>query len=82
MHEFDVSITGLLDLSSPAIRDQLGVSLDDLIRTGGSEVWKYELTHPIGAWAKAKRYKGLIAPSAQADGGVNVVLFDWPWLIP
>ncbi len=76
MHEFNnSSINGLLDLSNPSVRESLGVSLSDLTRTGGTTGWRYELTQPLGAWAQKNGYNGIIAPSAQADGGVNVILF-------
>jgi len=70
------SVSGLLDLSSPAIRETLGVSLSDLTRTGGTQAWRYEVTQPLGQWAQQNGYRGIIAPAAQADGGLNVILFD------
>lgn len=53
MHRFpNLKISELLDLSNPAIRAKLGVSLEDLTRTGGTKAWRYEVTQPLGAWAK------------------------------
>lgn len=75
---FDATIHNLLDLSNPKTRLQLGVSLDDLVRHGGSEAWRYQVTQPLGTWAREQGYNGLIAPSAQADGGLNVILFRAP----
>lgn len=68
-------VSNLLDLTDPAIRENWGVTLEDLTRTGGSLRWRYEFTQPIGTQAKQMGYRGIIAPSAQADGGVNVILF-------
>lgn len=77
MHSFpNVTVTDLLDLSNPTVRESLGVSLEDLTRTGGTQSWRYEVTHPLGSWAQQNGYRGVIAPSAQADGGVNLILFD------
>ncbi|MFA7293735.1 MAG: DUF637 domain-containing protein, partial [Rhodocyclaceae bacterium] len=76
MHSFSNStVSNLLNLSNPATRDALGVSLGDLTRTGGTQAWRYEVTQPLGSWAQQNGYKGIVAPSAQADGGVNVILF-------
>jgi hypothetical protein len=75
MHTFDVVERRLLDLSNPVVRRSLGVSLGDLTRVGGNPAWRYEVTQPLGAWAQANGYRGIIAPSAQADGGVNLILF-------
>lgn len=77
MHAFpNSSVPKLLDLSNPAVRDGFGVTLDDLTRTGGTTSWRYEITQPLGVWAEQHGYSGIIAPSAQADGGVNVIIFD------
>ncbi|MET3653919.1 two-partner secretion domain-containing protein [Dyella japonica] len=70
------SVNNLLDLTDPAVRNELGVSLEDIARTGGTAAWRYEVTQPLGAYAQFKNYNGIIAPSAQADGGVNLILFD------
>jgi RES domain-containing protein len=75
-HSFEnKSLSGLLDLSNPAVREQLGVSLTDIVRSDGAKTWRYEVTHRLGSYARQSGYQGLIAPSAQADGGVNVIIF-------
>jgi RES domain-containing protein len=77
LHAFpNSSVNGLLDLTNPAVRQNLGVSLGDLTRTGGTRAWRYEVTQPLGAFAQKNGYNGIIAPSAQADGGLNVILFS------
>jgi RES domain-containing protein len=76
LHSFDSRVSDLLDLSSVATRNKLGVTLDDITRTGGTQAWRYELTQPVGAWAQQNGYRGIIAPSAQASGGLNVILFE------
>ncbi len=77
MHAFqNQKVTDLLDLSNPAVRESLGVRLEDLTRIGGTKTWRYEVTQPLGQWAQQNGYRGVIAPSAQADGGVNVILFN------
>ena len=70
------SVSNLLDLTNPAVRDGLGVSLTDLTRTGGASAWRCEVTQPLGTYAQANGFNGIIAPSAQADGGVNLILFN------
>lgn len=76
LHSFSSSsVDNLLDLSSPVQRQQLGISLNDLTRTGGTEAWRYEVTQQLGAFAQKNGYSGIIAPSAQADGSVNLILF-------
>ena len=77
MHSFQNStVSDLLDLSNPLTRETLGVSLRDLTRTGGTQGWRYEVTQPLGSWAQQNGYRGIIAQSAQTDGGVNLILFD------
>ena len=70
MYSYDVKLSNMLDVSNPVIREQLGVSLDSLI--GES----YDVTHKIGKYAYDNGYNGIIAPSARADGGVNIILFS------
>ena len=76
MHTFDVTADGLLDLTNPSVRDSLGVNLGDLTRTGGTTAWRYEITQPLGRWAESNGFRGIVAPSAQADGGANLILFN------
>ena len=77
MHAFpNTSVSNLLDVSNATVRNSLGITLEDLTRTGGTQAWRYEVTQPLGSWAQQNGYKGIIAPSAQANGGVNLILFD------
>ncbi|MDQ0114022.1 RHS repeat-associated protein [Paenibacillus harenae] len=69
-HTFDTRIENLLDVSNPAVRSNLNISLNDML--GDS----YEVTNWIGKHAKENGYNGIVAPSAKADGGLNVILFD------
>ncbi|WP_186775151.1 RES family NAD+ phosphorylase [Allorhodopirellula solitaria] len=75
MDTFNVRLDNFLDLSNPAVRSRLGVSLDDLVRTSGDDI--YEVTQQLGRFAREQGYNGIIAPSARADGGLNLILFDW-----
>ncbi|PIE41644.1 MAG: hypothetical protein CSA49_02440 [Gammaproteobacteria bacterium] len=75
-NQYQVRIDGLLDLTNSVVRSDLGVSLNDLVRTGGSKEWRYEITNPLGRYAEDSGYNGIIAPAAQADAGVNVILFN------
>lgn len=74
MYSYDVSLSNMLDVSNPTTRSKLGVSLDDFI---GDD---YTVTHSIGRYAYNNGYTGIIAPSARADGGVNIILFDASFL--
>jgi len=76
MHSFDVKASNLLDLTNPAVRQKIGAKLNDLVRNSGTKAWDYQVTQPLGRWAKQHGYRGIIAPSAQADGGVNILLFN------
>lgn len=75
-NNYNVKIDGLLDLTNPSVRTDLGVSLDDLVRAGPDKQWSYEITNPLGRYAEDSGYKGIIAPAAQAGGGVSVILFN------
>ena len=72
----NTSVSNLLDLSDSAVRQNLGIDLLDLTRIGGTQAWRYDVTQPLGSWAQQNGYNGIIAPSAQADGGVNLILFS------
>ena len=76
LHQWNAKLSSMLDLTDPAVRNAIGVHLEDLVRTGGTSAWRYEVTQPLGAWARQQGYNGVIAPSAQASGGVNAVLFN------
>jgi RES domain-containing protein len=78
MVALDVSVERLLDLTAPATRRGLGVSLTVLLRTD----WRKEqdagreaLTQSIGRAAYEARFQGLLVPSTAVPGGVNVVVF-------
>ena len=69
-----VRLNNVLDFTKPEIRDQLGVSLKDLTRTGdGPDI--YSVTHQVGTWAKAQGYDGILAPSARNPTGTNLISF-------
>ena len=70
MYSYDVRLTNMLDVSNPSVRSQLGISLDSIV--GES----YDVTHAIGRYAYSNGYNGIIAPSARADGGINIILFN------
>lgn len=70
MYSYDLKLTNMLDVSNPSVRSQLGISLDSIV--GES----YDVTHAIGRYAYNNGYNGIIAPSARADGGVNIILFS------
>ncbi len=70
MYMYDVKLTNMLDVSNPSVRSQLGISLESIL--GES----YDVTHSIGRYAYSNGYNGIIAPSARADGGVNIILLS------
>ena len=76
LYSYDKKLLNLLDLTDPKMRASLGVKLEDLTRIGGIRAWRYEVTQPLGVWAREQGYSGIIAPAAQADGGVNLIIFD------
>jgi len=74
----DIELTRMLDLTSPAARRALGVTLTEL----GAEDWrklqaagKESLTQVIGRAAAAAGGSGLIVRSAEVHLGINVVVF-------
>jgi RHS repeat-associated protein len=69
-YSYNVKMDNMLDLSDPNVRSQLGIELNDII---GDD---YTITNIIGDYAYENGYNGIIAPSARADGGVNIVVFD------
>jgi RES domain-containing protein len=64
-----IKVDNILDLTNPAVRRQLGVSLDEL--TGND----YSVTHALGDFART-RYSGMLVPSAREAGTSNLVLFS------
>lgn len=67
-----VTVTNLdvLDLTSPAVRDALGVTQDEL--TGD----EYTATRAIAAAARDAGFDGLLAPSAALPGRATLVVFS------
>ena len=70
MYSYDVRLSNMLDVSNPSVRSQLGISLESIVGEG------YDVTHAIGRYAYSNGYNGIIAPSARADGGINIILFN------
>ena len=70
MYQYDVRLTNMLDVSNPSVRSQLNISLESII--GES----YDVTHAIGRYAYSNGYNEIIAPSARADGAINIILFN------
>ena len=70
MYSYDVRLTNMLDVSNPSVRSQLGISLESIVGEG------YDVTHAICRYAYSNGYNGIIAPSARADGGINIILFN------
>ena len=65
----DVSLDNVLDLTDPAVRQQLNVSLEQI--TGDS----YLYTQQLGNFGRSNGYSGILAPSARQVGGSNLVMF-------
>ncbi|MFA0960743.1 hypothetical protein AB9P05_02945 [Roseivirga sp. BDSF3-8] len=69
----NIDAEGLLDLTNPKVRKQLGISLDQITNES------YEFSHILGSWSQ-RRYKGIIAPSARGVSDnlyfVNIVIFN------
>jgi TANFOR domain-containing protein len=69
----DVEGGRLLDLTNQLVRDELGISLDQITNDS------YEFTQAIGSWSRGK-YDGIIAPSARGTVDnkyfVNMVIFE------
>jgi len=76
MYSYDVKLNNMLDLSNPKVRSKLGVQLDDLLSNNYKTNIGNSVTHKIGEFAKQNGYNGILAPSARADGGLNVIVFD------
>jgi RES domain-containing protein/uncharacterized Zn-binding protein involved in type VI secretion len=65
----EVSLNNVLDLTNPATRNELNVTLGQI--TGDS----YSTTHQLGTLARTNGYDGILAPSARNPGGTNLVIF-------
>ncbi|MFC2146452.1 Ig-like domain-containing protein, partial [Acidobacteriota bacterium] len=61
---------GILDLTDPKMRQKYNVTLTEITAD------TYNLTQRLGNVIRNQVYKGILAPSAQNPGGVNLVLFD------
>ena len=59
----------LLDLTDKQVLNRLGIDYNSI--TGDD----YTITHMIGRFAETNGYQGIIAPSARAEGGVNVIVW-------
>ncbi|WP_080432199.1 contact-dependent inhibition toxin BcpA [Burkholderia ubonensis] len=71
----DFVINNVLDLTDPAARQALGVTLDQITQSshGGAS---YDATQRISNWARQQGYQAILAPSAQNSSGVNLVSFQ------
>jgi RES domain-containing protein len=65
-------VKGILDLTDPNIAKRYGITSPRDIATIGD----YSFTQRLGNLIRSEGYKGILAPSAQNPGGVNLVLFD------
>ncbi|MCX2843207.1 RHS domain-containing protein [Microbulbifer thermotolerans] len=65
----EVKMNNILDITDPKVRDQLGVTLEEI--TGDS----YDTTHAIGKFAKENGFDGILAPSARNPAGANLISF-------
>jgi RHS repeat-associated protein len=63
----NVRVDNVLDLTNPAVRNQLGVTLTDLTSND------YTVTQAIGDLARS-RYSAILVPSAREPGAKNLVL--------
>jgi hypothetical protein len=78
----NVNISNLLDLTDPAVRQQVGVDFSLLTRvqetgiTVSDKQFNYKFTNALGTWIR-NNYNGVIVPGARgAQDYSNVVLFD------
>jgi RHS repeat-associated protein len=62
-----VQVDNVLDLTNPAVRDQLGITLKQITTND------YLYTQAIGDFARG-RYSAILAPSARAPGTSNLVI--------
>jgi RES domain-containing protein len=64
----EVKVENILDLTNPSVRQQLGISLDQLTSDN------YFMTHALGDFSRT-RYSGMVVPSARAEGASHLVTF-------
>ena len=67
--EKQVNLENVLDLTDAEVRNQIGVTLEEITAED------YSLTQELGAWAQKQGYEGILAPSARNSGGSNVIVF-------
>ena len=65
----DVKLENYVDLTDESVRQQLNLSLEDLLSDDRS------ITQQIGTEAYMAGFNGIIAPSAKNEGGKNIVSF-------
>ncbi|NRA69356.1 MAG: RES family NAD+ phosphorylase, partial [Pseudobacteriovorax sp.] len=66
----EFSLNNVLDLTDPAIRSDLGVTLEEI--TGNS----YGITQELGHFARENGFDGIRAPSARDVNGYNIISFE------
>ena len=76
MYPYETMLTNMLDLSNSNVRSRMGVKLEDLLSDNYRINIGNATTHQMGEFAKVNGFNGIIAPSARADGGLNIILFD------
>ena len=77
----NVSINNVLDLTNPAARQALGVTLDEITQVGHGGA-AYATPQRLSEWARDQGYKAILAPSAQNPRGANLVTFDSMPVVP
>ena len=65
----EVTVDPVLDLTDPAVRQELGVGLETLTGDGEAD---FEACRDIADWARANSYRAILAPSA-ATGGERIL---------
>jgi filamentous hemagglutinin len=68
-------LNNVADLTNPAARDALGITLDQLTNTAHGAA-AYSTTQRISAWARSQGYQAILAPSAQNPNGANLISFN------
>lgn len=72
----DVKIGGVLDLTDPAALQALGVTRSEIVNSSHGLQGTYTQTQRIAEWARSQGYNAILAPSAQASTGTNLITFD------
>ena len=76
MYAYDVKIDNMLDVTNPNVRNNLDINLSELLTDDYRVNLGNATTHQVGDYALQNGYSGIIAPSARADGEVNIIIFD------